>query len=154
MNAIEARDLLHLSGLKPESAESSKKTSWSACYLLWGGYLGPSWQVDRRPKPLRDRRSVQRYITGLRRSAVLNLRIQNLSYRDIARRLGISHVAVWKLWHQAFDDFCKRSNALKRGETRLLRSMVAAENGQLDLLDELKQEAIAHFGKRAKLPWS
>lgn len=83
--------------------------------LKLGGYQGPRWLKDRRKQPLRSRRSGQRLITHLRREAVVRLRLQDQSFRQIGRELGISQVAAWKLWRQVVTDLGERAVATRIG---------------------------------------
>lgn len=104
--------------------------------LKLGGYQGPRWFKDRRKQPLRSRRSAQRLITHLRREAVVRLRLQNHSFRQIGQELGISQVAAWKLWRQVIDDLGERATA-KRAGLRLLYAAVenspasSSESGEI-----------------------
>jgi DNA-binding CsgD family transcriptional regulator len=91
--------------------------------LKLGGYHGPRWLKDRRKQPLRSRRSAQRLITHLRREAVIRLRLQNQSFRQIGRELGISQVAAWKLWRQVVTDLGERAVARRIG-WQILRQRV------------------------------
>lgn len=91
--------------------------------LKLGGYHGPRWLKDRRKQPLRSRRSGQRILTHLRRDAVVRLRLQELSFRQIGQELGISQVAAWKLWRQVVTDLGERAVARRIG-WQILRQRV------------------------------
>jgi len=94
--------------------------------LKLGGYQGPRWLKDRRKQPLRSRRSAQRVLTQLRRDAVVRLRLQERSFRQIGQELGISQVAAWKLWRQVLTDVGERSAARRIGWKLILERVESA----------------------------
>lgn len=106
----------------------------------------PTGGSTSRPKPLRDKRTLQRYITSLRRWAVLKLWGHGMSFRQIGRRLGISRVAAWKLWWQVYNDQCEYGRAIQLGSEVLDRAQEEAEQGDGLLLLGLEIMANEHFG--------
>lgn len=123
--------------LRPELEQIGSKTQrptdsdLDQIALKLGGYQGPRWLKDRRKQPLRSRRSAERLITFLRREAVVRLRLQNQSFRQIGKELGISQVAAWKLWQQVLTDLGERAIARRLGY-RLIQSR------QLEAIDSEK----------------
>lgn len=119
----------HWEALKPELDKIGSKLprqpepDLDQLALKLGGYHGPRWLKDRRKQPLRSRRSAQRVLTHLRRDAVVRLRLQNNSFRQIGQELGISQVAAWKLWRQVVTDLGERA-AAKRIGWQILRERV------------------------------
>ena len=91
-----------------------------------GGYEGPRWRIDRRKQPLRSRRGHQRVLTHLRREAVIRLRMEGHSFRQIGRELGVSQVAAWKLWRQVVEDLGERAKAERIGWGMLQAAVSAA----------------------------
>lgn len=120
-------DLLQWQSLKPELDKIGSKaprlpeSDMDQITLKLGGYHGPRWLKDRRKQPLRSRRSAQRFMSHLRRESVIRLRLQNQSFRQIGRELGISQVAVWKLWRQVVTDLGERT-AARRAGLRILQA--------------------------------
>ena len=110
-------------GLAPEqerfmavtTGPREKRVTWTMVLRLIGGYVEPWWLRDRRPQPLRSRRSVEHFRALLRRAAVTRLRLEGRSFRQIGRELGISQVAAWKLWHQVVADTVAQAQAEHKG---------------------------------------
>ncbi len=114
-----------------------------------GGYHGPFWRIDRRPQPLRGRRSVQRLRTALRRDAVARLKMEGMSFRQIGKELGISQVAAWKLWGQVLRDLIEVTHAERVGWSRLAEAQKQEVAGNPEPLLILLDEATHRFGVRA-----
>jgi len=123
--------------------------SMAALAAYIGGYRGPHWRIDRRPQPLRGRRSAERVKTLLRRRAVARLRMGGLSFRKIGRELGISQVAVWKLWKQTMDDMIAWSRAERQGRRLLAEAYGWMQQGDAEHFRALFQVAVRGFGVRA-----
>ena len=121
----------------------------AAVAALLGGYRGPHWSIDRRPQPLRGRKSADRVRTLLRRRAVTRLRMEGLSFRRIGRELGISQVAAWKLWRQVMRDVIEVGQAERLGWARLHEAKLRQDAGDGLAALLLLEEAVLGFGPRA-----
>ena len=115
-----------------------------------GGYDGPSWLRDGRPKPLRDAMGRHTYFTLLRRMAVVRLKMHGLSFRQIGVRLGFSHVAAWKLWRQVVDDLQEQDRAFWRGEGILgaeFQEELAMEDDEFCSMSKPRYELVCSTSK-------
>lgn len=143
-------------GLQPEmerfmQPHGRKKTriTMEVVVRFRGGYRGPVWRIDRRSQPLRNRRTVERLRTLLRRDAVTRVKIGGKSFRQIGKELGISQVAAWKLWHQVLRDVIEIGCAERAGWARLAEAQRKEEAGNPEPLLLLLNEATLTFGVRA-----
>jgi len=60
---------------------------------------------DGRKRPLRLKRALESCRAMVRELEIVKLRCkEGLSFREIGKRLGISHVAAWKRFHRAIKD--------------------------------------------------
>jgi len=115
---------------------------------LIGGYSEPRWWRDRRPQPLRSRRSVEHFRTLLRRVAVTRLRLEGCSFRQIGRELDVSQVAAWKLWQQVVEDVSAQVQAEHRGVRNLEFAAQQKETGNDAEMEKLRSQVRQHFGIR------
>jgi hypothetical protein len=68
----------------------------------WGFF--PYRRKDRRKKPLRDKMGGISLRARAREFKIMQLRLMNLSFRQIGAQLGISHVAAYKRYWWAMDE--------------------------------------------------
>jgi hypothetical protein len=80
--------------------------------------------------------------------AVTRLKVSGKSYRAIGRELGVSHVAVWKLWQQMVDDLCAQAIAETVGWQRLHDAYACLNAGDATKFRVLWSQAAHRFGKR------
>ena len=92
--------------------------------------------------------SVQHFRTMLRREAVVRLRMEGKSFRQIGRELGISQVAAWKLWHQVVEDEIEKVFTERGGRQLLQEAFAMDQAGTPVELNQLRQLVIARFGSR------
>lgn len=118
-------------------------------FRVLGGYDGPRWRIDRRPQPLRSRRTSQRFRTLLRREAVIRLKLEGKSFREIGRELRVSHVAAWKLWGQIVTDIIEQVRAEHSGAVALREAHERALGGDDQALWGIHVIAAAGVGVQA-----
>lgn len=105
-----------------------------------GGYVGPPWLQDGRKRPLRVKWHVQtaKIRANMRRRAVTRMRLSGLTFREIGRELGISHVRARVFWAQVCADVLEQAKAEARGRAilearerfdRAVRTIVKARGG-------------------------
>ena len=122
--------------------------TWRVLLCFLGGYIEPRWWRDRRPQPLRSRCVVQRFRTLLRREAVIRLRLEGRSFREIGQELGISHVAVWKLWQQTQDDQIQQCESEILGQAIWSHAQSDAARGNIAAKTEIFDRVAGTFGVR------
>jgi hypothetical protein len=135
--------------MPPTTGRRVAAVTHRALVMALGGYQGPRWISDHRPQPLRSRSTVQHFRTLLRREAVSRLRMKGESFRAIGRELGISQVAVWKLWKQTMDDLIDQSHAERKGRRLLAEAYRRMQEGDAEHFRVLFRCAVRRFGVRA-----
>jgi Sigma-70, region 4 len=85
--------------------EFRKRRQFQDELLKTWGYK--SWKrIDRRNRPLRTKRAWVSFRARCREQEIVRLRCaQGLTFREIAKMLGISHVSAWRRFEWAMENF-------------------------------------------------
>ncbi len=134
----------------PAKIEGTRNNSVSMDVMIrfLGGSDGPRWIKNRRPQPLRSQRMVQHTRTIFRRAVVTRLKLSDKLQRGIGGELGISHVAVWKLWQQVVDDCCDQAAAERVGWQQLNFASSQLAAGNTYEIRLVWKQAACRFGVR------
>jgi DNA-directed RNA polymerase specialized sigma24 family protein len=124
-------------------------------YLRTWGYP-PFRRDDRRNRPLRTKRATVSFIARQREADIVRLRCtRGLTFREIGKSLGISHVAAWKRFEWAMDTFRQaseyRAKCLREIDERLQRGK-AMEATLMHLPPHQREEILTEQGYLPKPP--